>query len=50
MAVCRRCGTATDGPAGRSHQPGESQVARIVQWLDDQDRRNRIAAAVSRRS
>jgi len=32
MAVCRRCGSQTDGP-GLHHLPAERQMARIQSWL-----------------
>lgn len=33
IAVCRRCGTRTDGLAGRKHAPNEQQLARSNEWL-----------------
>jgi len=47
MAVCRRCGVITDGPAG-NHAPRARQVASTVRWLDTQARINRIAGARDR--
>ncbi|MGA2837822.1 MAG: hypothetical protein ABSF84_14600 [Acidimicrobiales bacterium] len=38
MAVCRRCGSRTDGPAGLHHVPAERQVARCGEWLVNQSR------------
>jgi len=45
MAVCRRCGTQTDGPEGRQHVPSERQLARSSEWLDAQARASRIDSA-----
>jgi hypothetical protein len=45
MAVCRRCGTQTDDPQGRTHVPGERQVVRSTKWLDAQLRVSRIENA-----
>ncbi len=45
MAVCRRCGTQTDDPNGRTHVPDESQVTRSIRWLDTQLRVSRIEQA-----
>lgn len=47
MAVCRRCGVFTDGPAG-NHAPHERQVARTAEWLDAQLRIRRLAGASDR--
>jgi hypothetical protein len=47
MAVCRRCGAFTDGPAG-NHAPRERQLTQATQWLDTQSRINRIAGARDR--
>ncbi len=33
MAVCRRCGSQTDGPEGRHHLPTDRQMTRIAEWL-----------------
>ena len=33
MAVCRRCGSQTEGPDGGHHVPTERQMARIRGWL-----------------
>jgi len=33
MAVCRRCGSRTDGPAGGRHTPTERQSDHMGQWL-----------------
>lgn len=38
MAVCRRCGAQTDGPAGRQHVPHELRLAHSSAWLDMQTR------------
>jgi hypothetical protein len=43
MAVCRRCGTRTDGPEGR-HAPYEQQLAQAGRWLDAQALGKSIAA------
>jgi hypothetical protein len=45
MAVCRRCGTQTDDPNGRTHVPDERQVARSISWLDAQLRMSHIEQA-----
>lgn len=50
MAICRRCGTKTDSPAGRCHLPTEHQVARAVRWLDEQTRLQRVERAKARMS
>ena len=42
MAVCRRCGSRTDSPAGRHHNPAEHQVPRLCEWLVAQARITRI--------
>jgi hypothetical protein len=47
MAVCRRCGVITDGPAG-DHAPRERELLRTTQWLDTQARISRIAGAKDR--
>jgi hypothetical protein len=47
MAVCRRCGSFTDGPKGK-HALRERQLARISQWLDTQARIRRYAGAKDR--
>jgi hypothetical protein len=47
MAVCRRCGAVTDGPAGK-HAPRGRQLPRTTQWLDAQARLNVIAKARDR--
>jgi hypothetical protein len=45
MSVCRRCGTLTDGPAGRHHVPVERQLARSSEWLMAQSRQRHIDRA-----
>jgi hypothetical protein len=42
MAVCRRCGSRTDGPAGRQHMPAERQMTRIGEWLTAESKRAHI--------
>ena len=42
MSVCRRCGSRTDGPAGRHHMPAERQVTRIREWLLAESKRMHI--------
>lgn len=50
MAVCRRCGAATDGPMGHCHLPVEHQIARAGRWLDEQARLHRVEQAKARMS
>jgi hypothetical protein len=38
MAVCRRCGGATNGPGGLNHIPYQGQLVRASDWLDAQSR------------
>lgn len=38
MAVCRRCGAATDAPDGCQHVPSEARLVRLTEWLDAQER------------
>jgi hypothetical protein len=45
MSVCRRCGTRTDGPAGRHHLPADRELTRSGEWLVAQGRLARIAQA-----
>jgi hypothetical protein len=45
MAVCRRCGSRTDGPAGSHHTPAEHQVDRSDEWLTAQARLARVDEA-----
>jgi hypothetical protein len=47
MAVCRRCGSFTDGPQGK-HTPRERQLARSIQWLDNESRISRLAGGRDR--
>ena len=42
MAVCRRCGSQTDGPEGHQHIPDERQLARCNEWLNAQSRMRHI--------
>jgi len=42
MSVCRRCGSQTDGPAGRHHMPSERQMTRIGEWLAAESKRMHI--------
>jgi hypothetical protein len=42
MAVCRRCGTQTNGPDGDHHVPEGRRVARSNDWLDAQSRLSNI--------
>ena len=42
MAVCRRCGSRTDGPDGGHHLPSEGQAARIREWLVAESQRVHI--------
>jgi len=50
MAVCRRCGSQTDGPAGLHHLPAERLLARASAWLDAQSRIRTIDDARALRS
>lgn len=45
MSVCRRCGTLTDGPAGRHHAPVERQLDRSSEWLIARSRQRHIDRA-----
>jgi len=45
MSVCRRCGTHTDTPEGRHHEPQERQLSRSDNWLIAEARRARIDKA-----
>ena len=49
MAICRRCGTRTDGPSG-SHLPSEQQLAQTEHWLDIRALATRIAGLASDRN
>jgi hypothetical protein len=49
MAVCRRCGSRTDGPGGLHHVPAERQVVRSTTWLLTQARISHIDQARERR-
>lgn len=42
MSVCRRCGSQTDGPAGRQHMPTERQMTRVGEWLTAESKRTHI--------
>jgi hypothetical protein len=42
MAVCRRCGARTDGPAGLHHAIGERELLRSKSWLTAEVQRKRI--------
>lgn len=42
MAICRRCGSHTDGPAGLHHVPHEGQLVRSSDWLITEANRRRI--------
>jgi hypothetical protein len=50
MSVCRRCGSRTDGPTGRRHQPSERQLARSDSWLAAQAHQTLIAGARASRA
>jgi hypothetical protein len=50
MAVCRRCGSRTDGPSGHRHTPGEGQLVRSDKWLDAEAHLSRINDERLRRS
>jgi len=45
MAVCRRCGSQTDGPQGARHLPSDRQLPRIREWLVAESQRVHIARA-----
>jgi hypothetical protein len=45
MAVCRRCGSPTNGPDGCHNVPDERRVARADQWLDGQAHIKRVQHA-----
>lgn len=45
MAVCRRCGTQTEGPGGLHHAPHEQQLDRSQQWLVSESRTSSIDRA-----
>ena len=42
MSVCRRCGSQTDGPAGRQHMPTDRQMIRVGEWLAAESKRMHI--------
>jgi hypothetical protein len=46
MAICRRCGSTTDGLAGFHHTPREIEVARCSRWLDRQARLTHLEQVV----
>jgi len=48
MAICHRCGMATDGAQGQ-HAPHEKQLEKAARWLDAQALSRRIAAMTSAR-
>ena len=51
MAVCRRCGSRTDGPQGARHLPSDRQLTRIQEWLVAESQRVHIERArAARRS
>jgi hypothetical protein len=43
MAVCRRCGARTDGPAGLHHMLVEQELPRSRRWLTAEVQRKRLA-------
>jgi hypothetical protein len=45
MAVCRRCGSQTDGPDGGHHMPTDRQMTRIREWLVAESRKVHIQRA-----
>jgi len=49
MAICQRCGMATDGPDGQ-HAPHEKQLEKAARWLDAQALSSRIADMTSARN
>jgi len=42
MAVCRRCGNRTDGPAGLHHVLAEGELRRSTTWLTAEKQRRRL--------
>ena len=50
MAVCRRCGSHTDGPGGVHHLPNDTQMERIRGWLVAESRRMHIQRATEARA
>jgi hypothetical protein len=42
MAVCRRCGARTDGPAGVHHVLAEQELRRSTNWLTAEVQKRRI--------
>jgi hypothetical protein len=49
MAVCRRCGSQTDGPGGSHHVPSERQMTRIREWLVAEAKRTHIERTTAAR-
>jgi hypothetical protein len=49
MAVCRRCGSRTDDPAGSHHVPAERQLDRVRDWLAAESKRLDIKRALEAR-
>jgi hypothetical protein len=45
MAICRRCGCLTESAVGRTHAPDPHQLVMCGQWLDGQERANRVGRA-----
>ena len=45
MAVCRRCGAHTDGPAAVHHTPDLRELPRSASWLVAEAQRRRIKRA-----
>jgi len=43
MAVCRRCGARTDGPAGLHHALVERELPRSTSWLTAEVQKKRLA-------
>jgi hypothetical protein len=49
MAICRRCGSRTDGPVGGHHLPSDGQMVRIREWLAAEARRAGIRRSLEAR-
>ena len=49
MAICRRCGSRTDGPVGSHHEPSDGQMTRIREWLAAETRRAGIRRSLEAR-
>jgi hypothetical protein len=49
IAVCRRCGSRTDDPAGSRHVPADRQMTRVREWLATESKKLDIKRALDAR-